>query len=145
MFPSSKKKLLNELAMFSETYDRCQHLLAKDKVIIVQGEVGEDSFSGGTKINISDVYDIEKAREHFAKRLMIKVDQARAGNGFVASLESVLTPFREGTCPIFLDYRNEQSSAKINLGEQWRVRPTDELLNRLTQLMGEEQVSVEYQ
>lgn len=134
----------HELAMFSETYDRCQHLLAKDKVIIVQGEVVEDSFSGGTKINISEVYDVEKAREHFAKGLTIKLDQARAGNGFIASLESVLTPFREGSCPIYLDYHNDQSSAKINLGEQWRVRPTDELLNRLSQLMGEEQVSVEY-
>lgn len=134
----------HELAMFSETFNRCEHLLAKDKVIIVQGEVVEDSFSGGTKINISEVYDVEKAREHFARGLTIKLDQVRAANGFINSLESVLTPFCEGACPIYLDYHNDQSVAKINLGEQWRVHPTDELLNRLSQLMGEGQVSVDY-
>ncbi|WP_373280455.1 hypothetical protein [Methylogaea oryzae] len=32
----------------------------------------------------------------------------------------------------------------LRLGEQWRVRPVDELLNRLVKRFGEERVSLNY-
>ena len=84
--------------------------------------------------------DIERAREVYAKYLHLKLPQQQALNGFVPELDRVLAPFREGGTPILLDYHNEQGKARVVLGEQWRVRPSDELLSRLRQLLGEEQV-----
>ena len=56
----------------------------------------------------------------------------------------MLTPYREGHCPVQVDYQQADASAQIQLGADWRVRPTDELMRRLDELVGREQVRVEY-
>ncbi len=133
-----------EVTLFSDVYTRYQDMLVKDQVVVVSGEVRHDDYSGGLVMRVNEVYDMEFAREHFGKRLAIKVGHGRAANGFIASLENVLSPFREGGCPVCLDYTNPCARARINLGERWMIRPTDELLHRLRSLVGESAVSVEY-
>jgi DNA polymerase-3 subunit alpha len=57
-------------------------------------------------------------------------------NGFNRHLAEVLGAYREGSCPVLLDYQNTQARALITLGDGWRVRPDDELLHRLRELLG---------
>ncbi|MEO5572982.1 MAG: DNA polymerase III subunit alpha [Gammaproteobacteria bacterium] len=136
-----------ELGVFAEGYQRYRDLLVKDKLLVVDGLVSMDEYTGGYKMSAERIYDINQAREVYAKRLLIAVESNRAGNGFVAELAHVLTPFRNGTCPVCIDYhRNEEGSvsAQLALGPEWRVHPTDELLRRLRTLAGGEQVKVVY-
>ncbi len=133
-----------ELAVFSDTYQRYRDTLVKDKLIVVEGEVSIDDYSGGYKMSARSLYDINQAREHFARRLVVQVDEKQAGNGFVQALQNTLAPFREGGCPVMLDYQRADAKAQILLGKDWRVRPTDELLHRLRETVGAERVRVDY-
>jgi DNA polymerase-3 subunit alpha len=133
-----------ELAVFSEAYQRYRDLLAKDRLIVVEGEVSVDEYSGGYKMSARAIYDISQAREHFARKLVVQVDAKRAANGFIHDLQATLAPFREGSCPVMLEYLRPGARAEIALGESWQVRPTDELLNRLREVMGEKRVQVVY-
>ena len=133
-----------EIALFSDTFERYRNILARDKVIVVDGEVSVDDYSGGYKMRALNIYDIDHAREHFGRRLALKVTEKAAGNGFIGSLEELLIPFREGGCPVCLDYMNAGGIARIELGESWRVKPTDELLHRLRNLIGDDSVVMEY-
>ncbi|UCE89975.1 MAG: DNA polymerase III subunit alpha, partial [Pseudomonadota bacterium] len=133
-----------ELAVFSDVYERYRDLLAKDQLIVVEGEVSVDEYSGGYRMSARQVYDMDQAREHFAKRLVVAVDQQQAGNGFVSNLAHTLTPFREGFCPVVVRYQGTSASAEVALGSDWRVRPTDELLHRLGELAGAASVEVVY-
>jgi DNA polymerase-3 subunit alpha len=133
-----------ELAVFSDVFPRFRDLIAKDRLIVVEGEVSLDDYTGAYKLRALHLYDIEQARERFAKRLVIGLDRRQAANGYLLNLSKVLAPFREGGCPIWVEYRNEQATARVQLGDGWRVRPTEELLNRLRQLNGEEQIRMEY-
>jgi DNA polymerase-3 subunit alpha len=134
-----------EVRVFTKVFDQYRALLAKDRVLVVQGGLGLDDYSGEFRMTVDHVFDINQARERFAKRLVLNLEATRAGNGFVRHLEEVLSPFREGACPVLIDYRNAKASAQIPLGAEWRVHPTDELLHRLRELGGEQQVRVEYQ
>ncbi len=133
-----------ELAVFSEAYHQYRDLLAKDRLVVVEGEVSIDDYTGGVKMSAQKIYDIDHAREAFARRLVLKVDKNKAGNGFIKELAEVLSPFREGHCPVMVDYIGQGANAQIQLGKDWRVRPTDELIRRLDELAGREQVRVEY-
>jgi DNA polymerase-3 subunit alpha len=133
-----------EVAVFSEAYQHYRDLLAKDRLIVVEGEVSVDDYSGGIKMSARKIYDIDHAREAFAKRLVLSVEQNRTGNGFIGELARVLTPYREGHCPVQVDYQHPKARARIQLGSEWRVRPTDELLRRLGELAGKGRVRVEY-
>ena len=133
-----------EMAVFSEEFNANRENLAKDKLIVASVEVSIDDYSGGFKMRAKEIYDISQARERFAKNLMVTVDQAHAANGFITDLQRVLTPFKEGSCPVVVDYHKGDARAKIPLGQEWHVHPTDELLNRLRESLGEKQVNLTY-
>ncbi len=136
-----------ELGVFADVYPRYRDLLIKDKLLVVDGVVSVDEYTGGYKMSAEHIYDINQAREIYAKRLVIAVESARAGNGFVAELAQVLSAFRNGACPVCIDYRRNEAgsaSAQLALGPEWRVHPTDELLHRLRALAGGERVRVIY-
>jgi len=133
-----------EMAVFSEEFNANRENLAKDKLIIASVEVSIDDYSGGFKMSAKEIYDISQARERFAKSLMVIVDNIHAANGFINDLQRVLTPFKEGSCPVVVDYHKGDACAEIPLGEEWYVHPTDELINRLRETMGEKQVNIKY-
>jgi len=133
-----------ELAVFADTYQHYRDLLVKDRLVVVEGEVSVDDYSGGIKMSARKVYDIDNARESFAKRLVLTLNQGQTVNGFVQNLAQVLAPFREGRCAVRVEYRRPDARAQLTLGPDWRVRPTDELLRRITELAGEGSVRIEY-
>jgi len=133
-----------ELAVFSDNYQRYQDLLIKDKLIVVEGEVSVDDYSGGYRMSARAIFDIDQAREHYAKRLRVRVRAELAGNGFIPALQNILNPFREGGCPVVIDYQRADARVDLPLGQDWRVHPTDELLHRLRELAGEQDVEIVY-
>jgi DNA polymerase-3 subunit alpha len=132
-----------EIAVFSEAYQRYRDLLAKDKILVVEGEVGLDDYSGGIKMQASAILDMDQARERYAKRLVVDLDAASAP-ALLAQLERTLAPFREGRCPIRVRYRNSLAMGEVEFGAESQVKPTQELLQRLRQLAGETNVRIEY-
>ena len=52
--------------------------------------------------------------------------------------------FRDGTTPVFVDYRCPGACVSLRLGDDWRVRVADELIVRLAELAGDDGVEVEY-
>ncbi|MDH5659530.1 MAG: DNA polymerase III subunit alpha, partial [Gammaproteobacteria bacterium] len=133
-----------EMAVFSEEFNANRENLAKDKLVVASVEVSIDDYSGGFKMRAKEIYDISQARERFAKNLSVTVDHSQAANGFIADLQRVLTPFKEGSCPVVVDYHKADARAEIPLGEEWHVHPTDELLNRLREAIGDKQVNIVY-
>ena len=133
-----------DVRVFSEVFEHHRALLAKDRVLVVEGTLGFDDFSGGNQLTANRIYDIAHARAAFARRLVIGVEARQAAQGFLRSLAGILEPYREGTCPVWVDYRNDSAEAQLALGDEWKVNPADELLHRLHELAGQERVVVEY-
>ncbi|MCI0507758.1 MAG: DNA polymerase III subunit alpha, partial [Gammaproteobacteria bacterium] len=63
-----------ELAVFAEPFQQFRDLLAKDRLVVVEGEVSIDDYTGGVKMSAQKIYDISRAREAFASRLLVTVD-----------------------------------------------------------------------
>ena len=133
-----------EVRIFEDQFEKYGPLLIKDKLLIVEGNVAYDDFSDGYRITAKTMYDISQARQRFAKRLEIRVNEKQAANGFVHELTNVLKPFREGECPVWINYRRSNASAVFALGNEWRVQPSDELMSRLDSLIGHDNVRVVY-
>jgi DNA polymerase-3 subunit alpha len=133
-----------DVRVFGDVYEKYQALLGKDKVLVIQGGFGEDDYSGGYQVTAQSIYDINQARELFARRLVVGVESGQAGNGFVGHLADILQPFCQGHCRVCIDYQGGAASARVALGEEWTVHPTDELLHRLRDLAGKDRVQVEY-
>jgi len=134
-----------EMAVFSDVYTRCRDLLAKDKLIVIEGEVSVDEYSGSYKMSAREIYDIDKAREVYGRRLVLHIDSKKFSADFAPLLAKVLTPFREGPCPIRVHFVGDGVKVNLSFGKEWRVRPTGELMHRLEELLGPRRVELDYQ
>jgi DNA polymerase-3 subunit alpha len=133
-----------ELAVFSDLYAQSRELLAKDTLLVVEGQVSMDEYSGGFKMSAEKLYNIDQARAAFSRRLVIEVTSEQAGNGFVDELKEILSPVVQGKCPVYLHYHGQQAEAEIALGDEWKISPTNTLLERLSRLAGEHNVHLVY-
>ena len=134
-----------EVVVYADLYQDSRDLLSKDRLLIARGEVTLDEVTGACTMMAEALCDLDKAREQYAKRLVIRVSQARMNNGFIQDLSSTLAPFRQGQTPVDIEYCRADAVGRLQLGEGWRVRPVQELLNRLRELAYPDQVEVRYQ
>ena len=133
-----------EAVVYSDVFQSHRDLIVKDKLLVVEGEVSVDDFSGAPSMVVSRVVDLDGAREAYAKRLSLRLEQAAMGRELIGELASTLAPYRAGNLPVCIDYVRPDASVRMPLGDAWRVRPTEELLEQLRELTGDEQVRVEY-
>ena len=110
-------------------------LLKDDELIIVQGKVQPDRFSGGLRLTVASVWDLASARCRFGKYLRVAV------NGSVPPVAEVLRDFpsrrivtEHGDLPqgltVRLELNREAASGQLDLGEAARFYPTDAALDR---------------
>ncbi|MEW8492078.1 MAG: OB-fold nucleic acid binding domain-containing protein, partial [Candidatus Thiodiazotropha endolucinida] len=134
-----------ECTLFSEVYEQHRDLIAADNILVVSGSLNYDEFRGGLSIRADNLLTFEQARSHYAGLLKIKVSLNGLDiSGFSEQLQQILTPFRGGTTGIRLHYKAKDACGDIQLGKEWQVKPTDELLRRLEQYLGAGSVDVGY-
>lgn len=133
-----------DVRLFSNEYESYQELLEKDRILWIKGEVRFDNFSNSNTMTAREVMAIEQARETYLRHLAITVTDEQLANGLTGKLEKLLQPFAEGTCPIKMRYQSERVEATLNVGAQWYVNPSDELIYELQNLLGIQQVSLEF-
>ena len=133
-----------EFTLFSEALERYSDVLLKDNILVIEGDVSNDEYSGGLRLNCKELYDLAQAREQFAKRLVLRFDHIRAENGLLDELSHRLTPYREGRCPLVVEYHNSKAKVELSFGDAWRIRPDEQLLDSLRQLIGNENVEIVY-
>ncbi|MEK8021269.1 MAG: DNA polymerase III subunit alpha [Candidatus Parabeggiatoa sp.] len=134
-----------EIKIYSELYPDVQDILVKDSLLIAEGEVRTDNYSGGYAMTATDIYTLDTAREKKAKRLAIKVLAAQASSEDIApKLEAILTGYRQGPCVVLIHYHSPIAKVELVLGKNWRVNLSDKLLEQLKECVGENQVQVVY-
>ncbi|MGF1709026.1 DNA polymerase III subunit alpha [Vibrio kagoshimensis] len=133
-----------EVMLFSDALDRYAELLEKDKIVVVSGQVSFDDFNGGLKMSAREVMDLGSAREKYARGLSISIEESQITGQFFERFGQILEPYRAGTVPVNVYYQRADARARLTLGTEWRVTPSDTLLDELKQLLGNNQVELEF-
>ncbi|MGY3946988.1 DNA polymerase III subunit alpha [Aeromonas allosaccharophila] len=131
-----------DVTLFSEALEKYEELMQKDRILVVSGQVSFDDFSGGLKMSARELLDINDARERFARAIRITLDEQRIDDRFFPRLCEILEPARAGVCPVQVNYRRLGSRVRLTLGTEWRVTPTDQLIDDLRVLLGRERVEL---
>jgi len=133
-----------DIAVYSEVYHQYREVLSKDVLIVVDGALAIDEYTGLHRLTAERVYSIESARVRFAKQLIIDWPARPNEHRELEELKSLLKPFKGGGCPIVIDYRIAEAGTRLQLGDAWRVHPGDDLLQRLRKRLGAERVHLLY-
>jgi DNA polymerase-3 subunit alpha len=138
-----------EAVASEELIETHRELLREDELLIVQGRVKLDRFSGGLRLEVAQVWDLAGARARFGRYLAVAV------NGILLPLNELLRqwPARklrtdqgdlDQGLGVRLQLRRSDAIADLDLGDQARFWPCDEALARWRSVAHGGQASIVY-
>ena len=123
-----------EVSLFREAFVEFGAMLTRDAILIVEGGLSLDEFSGGFQLRARRVSTLDEACARQARLLRLKLNGV--DTAFVGKLRDALVGHRGGKTTLRLSYANAQGRAEVELGSQWRVRASASLLQTLETLPG---------
>jgi DNA polymerase-3 subunit alpha len=121
-----------EVALFDEAWSLYVDMLNKDEIIVIEGRVATDDFSGGFRMTAQKVMTLSAAKSRFARGIQISLREP--DKDFCTVLQSTFMPYRNGSGQVWLDYSNARARARLELGEEWGVKVCEELVAALGEL-----------
>jgi DNA polymerase-3 subunit alpha len=141
-----------EVSLFSEAFEEAREKISKDAILVVEGQVTFDDYSGQLKVRGKSVRTLLDARQSHIQSLQLVLKEqdfasasnGRGNNNFSQQLQQLLEPSINGSCPVMVEYHRQGACGKVRLGERWQVQPSDELVQRLKDRFGDNSVRLNY-
>jgi DNA polymerase-3 subunit alpha len=127
-----------EVTLFEETFQQYRDIIVKDAILIVDGMLRFDDFIEAWRLQAKTLMDIDRARERFARRLWFKWPAQFDGPAGLRRFEDLLKPYLKGPCGVSVAVSRQDYTGRLNLADSWSVRPSRELLDKLSALVGRE-------
>ena len=125
-----------EVSFFGELYQQVAPLLTRDELLVVEGGLRIDDFSGGGfQVRARSAYTLGDACRRYARLLRVKINGI--GPDFITQLRQTLAGHRGGRASVVLSgYHNAIARADFELGEDWQVNAIPELLRAVRSMPG---------
>ncbi|RBI68542.1 DNA polymerase III subunit alpha [Vreelandella sulfidaeris] len=134
-----------EASLFGELFEQLRGQIEADQVLIVEGEVSSDEFSGGLRLRGKDVTPMVTARIRYGQAVELALDAGQINGRLIETLRDSLTPYRDQEgLPVRLQYRHPAAVAWLELADEWKVAPSDDLLLALRDVQGQAGVQLRY-
>ncbi|HWJ35114.1 MAG TPA: DNA polymerase III subunit alpha [Steroidobacteraceae bacterium] len=125
-----------EVSLYEETFQQHRDIIVKDAILVIDGSLRYDDFIEAWRLQAKSLMDIDRARERFARRLWLRWPAAFDGPSGMSRFEELLKPYLRGPCGVSVVVSRPDYSGRLNLGNAWSIRPTRELLDKLSALAG---------
>jgi DNA polymerase-3 subunit alpha len=132
-----------EVSVFNELWEAERAKIKEDDLLLVEGKVQRDDYTGGLRVTADRLYTLAEARGRFARALCLTMN----GKSDAHRLQALLAPYRaagNGACPVRVAYRNNDAAAELTLPDAWRVRLDDTLLTGLREWLTPENIRIVY-
>ncbi len=138
-----------EVTLFDDVFQKHRDVVAKDALVSIEGMLRFDEFSDAWRLSARRITELDRIRESQARRLVLKwptrcAASAADSTALMGRLAETLTPWRPGPCPITVEYSGSGAAGALNLGAEWKVRASRELLEKLETLVGRDGVQIVY-
>lgn len=112
-------------------FESSRDLLTPDSVVLVYGEVAEDTFNGGIKIDAEQLVSLAEARIEKARAIKLYANNTIEINQ-IQALAATLSAYRaEQGLPLVIDYQSSEAKAQLKSDDNTQFLPDDELLEAL--------------
>jgi DNA polymerase-3 subunit alpha len=139
---STRKKL--EITAYREVYEQYQTVFTqahKNALLVAEGTLAMDDYLNVPRLTVDKLYTFDQAREVYAKNITLRWTEEQSTT-VINALKTTLTPFKGGSCPVQIVYHSHTARATLILGDAWRVRIADDLLQALKKLFAD--VDIKY-
>ncbi len=120
-------------------------LIKDDELIIIEGRVTIDDYSGSNRLSAVKVYDLMSFQSLKANLLKISLN----GQADASKLKQLLKPYCDldtthKKCKVKIEYQNTQGRVELILGSEWEVSLHEDLIIGLTESFNDDNVKILY-
>jgi len=124
-----------EVLVFPSTFQKVGALVKEDAIVFFKGRISLREEE--PKLIASDIIPIDDMKSKYTKSVNIDLFSAGLEKRILDSLKSVLSNY-PGGIPVYLNFSTpEDKHVTLLAGEDLRVKPSDDLVGELEQLLGE--------
>lgn len=128
-----------EALMFSKVYEKCGTYLQEEKCIFIIGKT--ESSGDAIKLHIDEVFPLEEARDRFLQSVKIIFDQDKNYINKISSLKNILVR-NKGNAPLYIHLETKSSKPRLFFLKDYRIKLTNEFISEVTELIGEDSISL---
>ncbi len=129
-----------EVTLFREALQQYGALATRDRILIIEGGLSEDHFSGGMALRAKQCWDFKTLCSQQGRRLSISADLRQSGTW--EAMQHVMSAYRPGGTPLRLNLQTHTSQGAVDLNGPNSVRTEPELITSLRALPGVSQVAL---
>jgi DNA polymerase III subunit alpha len=129
-----------EVAFFRESFQQFGSMLSRDRILVVEGNLSEDQFSGGMVLRAKQCWDFKALCSQQGRRLSFKLDLRKAHAW--DQLDDVMKTYRPGGTPLRIHIVTESGQGTLDVNSHQSVRSEPELLSALRALPAISEVSL---
>ena len=128
-----------EVIIFSELFKNSSLLLKGEEPVFIKGRV--DAGEENTKVIAGEVFSFEEAVKKLTSSVHLRVRSEGLGREDLVAIKEIFQDYR-GNCPAYLHLLlPEKREAVIDLGDEWKLNSSEQLVQRMRDLLGYEAVS----
>jgi len=123
-----------EVTFFREAFQQYGALATRDRIIVIEGGLAEDHFSGGMSLRARQCWDFKILCSQQGRRLSISADLRQPGTW--EGMQQIMSAYRPGGTPLRMELRTGNSQGTLDLNGPNSVRSEPELISSLRALPG---------
>ncbi len=121
-----------EITLYEAAWQQFAHLLVKDEILVIDGRVSLDEFSGGYRMKADKILTLSEAKTGHSRGVHISL--RGPDEEICTRLQDAIRPYRNGNDEVYIDYNNGRAKAQLVLGAEWRISACDELVAALSSI-----------
>lgn len=138
-----------EVSCNHERFQRFKDIIQVERVVVFEGEIYEREGFERPMGRLTKAFTLNEIRQKRANGIQIKLTEEFMQATLAKDLQNIILPFcnvdmhQHITLQLLIDQPYAQ--AELQLGPQWKVAPLDELLAKLRDYFGKDNIYIEYQ
>lgn len=138
-----------EVSCNHERFQRFKDIVAIEQVVVIEGEIYEREGFDRPMARLTKAFSLNEIRQKRANHIRIQPTDDLMTPALARDLQQILLPYCNiDMCqhiPVIMCIDQPYASAEVQLGQNWKVAPLDELLVKLRDYFGKEAIYIEYQ
>ncbi|MBO3638607.1 DNA polymerase III subunit alpha [Acinetobacter soli] len=138
-----------EVSCNHERFQRFKEIVAIEQVVVIEGEIYEREGFDRPMARLTKAFSLNEIRQKRANHIRIQPTDDLMTPALAHDLQQILLPYCNiDMCqhiPVIMCIDQPYASAEVQLGQNWKVAPLDELLVKLRDYFGKEAIYIEYQ
>ncbi|MDX8252685.1 DNA polymerase III subunit alpha [Acinetobacter pittii] len=138
-----------EVSCNHERFQRFKDIIQVERVVVFEGEIYEREGFDRPMGRLNKAFTLNEIRQKRANSIQIKLAEEFMQATLAKDLQNIILPFcnvdmhQHITLQLLIDQPYAQ--AELQLSPQWKVAPLDELLAKLRDYFGKDNIYIEYQ